>query len=158
PGTYLGSIAIAAPGSPPQAVTITLTVTAAAPAGPTIAAVVNAASLVPGSVAPGQIITIYGSGLGPAPPAQMQGNAGGLVDNTLAGARVLFDGVAGSVIYASNALVSAVVPYGIAGRFSTRIQVEFLGARSSTVDQIVTDTAPGIFTMSQSGRGQGAIL
>ena len=38
----------------------------AAPPGPSISSVTNAASNQPGAVAPGEIVTIYGSGLGPA--------------------------------------------------------------------------------------------
>jgi uncharacterized protein (TIGR03437 family) len=80
------------------------------------------------------------------------------VDQSLAGVRVLFDGVAAPMIYASATMVSAIVPYTISGRFSTRLQVEFQGTASPGLDVAVAAAAPGIFTMNQSGSGQGAIL
>jgi uncharacterized protein (TIGR03437 family) len=54
--------------------------------------------------------------------------------------------------------VNAIVPYEITGRFSTRLQVEFLGTVSNTVDLLVVDTAPGIFTAGSQGSGQSAAL
>jgi uncharacterized protein (TIGR03437 family) len=44
------------------------------------------------------------------------------------------------------------------GRTSTQVQVEYRGRRSSAVTLPVSRTAPGIFTMNQSGRGQGSVL
>jgi uncharacterized protein (TIGR03437 family) len=158
-GTYTGSITItsAAAANTPQTVPVTLTVTPAVTV-PTVTAVMNAASLVPTSVSPGQIISIFGSGIGPATPAQMKVNASGTVDGTLAETRVLFDGTAAPMIYSSATLVSAIAPYAIAGKTSTRLQVEFQGMRSPGLDLPVTDAAPGIFTTGASGRGQGSIL
>ena len=80
------------------------------------------------------------------------------MNGTLGGVRVLFDGIAAPMIYASATLVSAIVPYAVAGKRTTRLQVEYQGATSSGFDLPVADSAPGIFTMAASGRGQGAIL
>jgi uncharacterized protein (TIGR03437 family) len=159
--TYSGTVTIMASGASngPQAVPITLTVLpAAAPASPTIAGVMNAATFLPTAVAPGQIISILGAGLGPASAASMHVNAGGFLDGTLGGTRVLFDGIPAPMVYSSASQVSAIAPYAIAGKSSTRLQVEFQGGVSAGVDLAVADTAPGIFTLTASGRGQGAIL
>jgi uncharacterized protein (TIGR03437 family) len=51
-----------------------------------------------------------------------------------------------------------VVPYEIAGRFSTRLQVEARGQRSREIELRVVETAPAIFSANASGRGQGAVL
>ncbi len=62
--TYRGTITISAGDQSvtPIVIPVTLTVN---PAGPTITSIVNAASFATGSVAPGEIVTIFGSGLGP---------------------------------------------------------------------------------------------
>ena len=158
PGTYTGSVTIvSAAANSTQTISVTLAVSSAA-AVPTVAAVMNAATFLPSSVAPGQIVTIFGAGIGPVTPASLRVNPGGFVDQSLAGVRVLFDGVAAPMIYASATMVSAIVPYTISGRFSTRLQVEFQGTASPGLDIAVAAAAPGIFTMNQSGSGQGAIL
>jgi uncharacterized protein (TIGR03437 family) len=134
-----------------------------APAGPatplfTGAGLADAASFTTGSIAPGEIITIFGSGLGPDTLAQLRLNAAGLVDTTLAGSRVLFDGVAAPVIYTTNQQLSVVVPYSVASKTSVPVVVEYAGVASAAVTMPVAASRPGIFTMDVSGSGQGAIL
>ena len=132
----------------------------AASAGPAFSAagIVNAASFQAGPVAPGEIVTIFGSGVGPAALTGLRLTASGLVDNSLADTRVLFDGVAAPLIYVSAAQTSAIVPYAVAGKASTQVQIEFRGSRSGAVTLPVAAAAPGVFTLESSGRGQGAIL
>ena len=49
----------------------------------------------------------------------------GTVTNSLAGTQVLFDGVAAPMIYTLKGQVSAVVPYAVAGKTSTQVQVQY---------------------------------
>ncbi|MFB3827161.1 MAG: BACON domain-containing protein [Bryobacteraceae bacterium] len=118
-------------------------------------AVVNAATYAQGAVAPGEIVTIYGAGLGPAALATLQ-LENGAVSKMLAGTRVLFGGVPAPVIYTSAGQASSVVPYAVSG--STEMQVEYNGARSNTLTLRVTPAEPGIFTLDASGTGQAAAL
>ena len=71
---------------------------------------------------------------------------------------MFFDGVAAPMIYSSALQVSCVAPFGLAGKTSTQIQVEYNGVRSNIVAVPVQAASPGIFTLDASGRGQGAIL
>ena len=120
--------------------------------------VVNAATFQSGPVAPGEIVALFGSALGPPTPALLTLTNPRLVANSLQGVQVYFDGVPASVLYASARQVNAVVPYSVAGRASTEVQLEYLGVRSNAVTLPVTATAPGIFSSTGSGQGQGAIL
>ena len=120
--------------------------------------VAQAASYATGAVAPGEIITIFGSGMGPNTLAQLQLNASGLVGTALAGTRVLFDGVPAPVIFTVNKQLSVVVPYSVAAKPSVQVTVEYLGIASTPVTMPVASSAPGIFTANASGSGPGAIL
>ena len=123
------------------------------------AGVTNAASFLGGSVAPGEIITVFGSGLGPETLATAQLTADGLfLTKALANTRVFFDGVPAAMIYTVAGQVSAVVPYAVNGRSTTDLQVEYNGRLSNGVTIDVAPSAPGIFTLDSSGGGQGAIL
>jgi uncharacterized protein (TIGR03437 family) len=122
------------------------------------AGVVAAASYAPGAIAPGEIVTIFGSGLGPDTLAPLRLNASGVVDSALAGTRVLFDGVPAPVIYTWNKQLSVVVPYSVASKSSVSVVVEYAGIASAPVTMLVIPSAPGIFTANGSGAGQGAIL
>jgi len=124
----------------------------------TAAGVANAASLASGAVAPGEIVSLFGTKLGPAAGAGPQLTNPLLVSNAVAGVHVLFDGAPAPLIYVSESQVNAVVPFAIAGRSSTAMQVEYLGAVSAPVSLAVAAAAPGLFTHDASGAGQGAIL
>jgi uncharacterized protein (TIGR03437 family) len=120
--------------------------------------VVSAASFLPGPIAPGQIITLPGSGLGPDTPMALKLNASGLVQDELGGTRVLFDGQAAPLLYVSARQISAVVPYGVADKTSTQMEVEYGGNKSAPTSLQVAAAAPGVFSMDSSGKGQGAVL
>ncbi len=126
---------------------------------PAIAAVANAASYDAHAIAPGEIVYIAGKNLG---PAQLQTATltpdRGYIANSLAGARVLFDGIASPLVYVSEHAVAAVVPYEAALAATAHVQVEYQGVRSDAFTVPVTAIAPALFTIDSSGGGPGAIL
>jgi uncharacterized protein (TIGR03437 family) len=152
-GAYTGSILVTPASGAPQTISVTLVVSQQPPS---VGSVVNSASFLPGPVAPGEMVTIFGVALGPANSLGLQLTAAGTVATNLGSTRVLFDGVAAPIIYSSAGQVSAVVPYEVAGNTTTNVQVAYLGLLSSLQAIGVTDAAPGIFTANSSG--QGAIL
>jgi uncharacterized protein (TIGR03437 family) len=111
-----------------------------------------------GGVSPGLIVTLFGVEIGPAQGAGVQLTPAGAVDTITGGVRVLFDGIAAPMIYASAGQVSCVAPYVLAGKTATQIQVEYNGQRSNAVTVPVQAASPAIFTADASGKGQGAIL
>jgi len=123
-----------------------------------IAALTSAASYLAGSVAPGEIVTLFGSGIGPDAGTGTTLDSTGLVTTFLAGTRVLFDGQPSPMIFAQAGQVNAVVPYGVAGRSSVQVQLEAQGQKSNAVTAQVAQAAPGIFTLDSSGTGQAAAL
>lgn len=120
--------------------------------------VVNAASYQGGAVAPGEMVAIFGSGLGAASPASVQLNSAGMVTRSLAGTRVLFDGTPAPLIYTSPAQLVAMVPYGAAGKSATQVRVEYGGIQSTAVSVPVAVAVPGLFAADASGSGPGAFL
>jgi uncharacterized protein (TIGR03437 family) len=112
----------------------------------------------PGDVAPGEIVVIGGNSLGAATTTPLQIASTGLVATSLAGTRVLFDGIPAPLLYTTQNLVSAAVPYELAGHVQTTLQVEYQAVQSAPFLWGVTSTSPGIFTLDGSGTGQGAIV
>jgi uncharacterized protein (TIGR03437 family) len=111
-----------------------------------------------GAVAPGEILALFGSGLGPATLTVSSHGATEKVPTQVAGTRVLFDGIAAPLLYTSAGQVSAIAPYEIEEKQSTQIQVEFNGLLSSKFQAQVVQSALGIFTSGGSGFGQVAAL
>ena len=126
--------------------------------GVTVRTILNAASLQPGALAPGEIISIFGTGLGPLAGQGPILSSSGSVGSTLADTRVLFDGVAAPLLYAGSEQINAIVPYGINGRFATSVQVEVAGNRSEALQLRVDPASPALFTATGTGKGQGAVV
>jgi uncharacterized protein (TIGR03437 family) len=111
---------------------------------PAISAV-NSASLRQGAVAPGELLTIYGTGLGPDTGVSGAPDASGLLANQLAGAEVRFDGVAAPISYAQSTQLNVQVPYTVAGVNVTHIAVFYQGQPAGTLDVPVAAANPALF-------------
>jgi uncharacterized protein (TIGR03437 family) len=120
----------------------------------TVTSVANAASNAQGAVAPGEIVTIAGAGLGPALQVGGADPTTGLLNTSVAGASVLFDGVAAPLVTVSATRVTAIVPYEIDGNNSTQMQVSFNGQTSAPMTLTVAPSFPGLFSADSSGAGQ----
>jgi len=117
--------------------------------------VVNAGSFLPGPVAPGELVTLIGSGIGPASTQYPNGSPS---NTALGGTSVLFDGTAAPLLYAATNQINAIVPYGLSGRTTTQVTVAAQGQMIAEVALAVAATAPAIFTLNSTGVGPGAIL
>lgn len=120
--------------------------------------VVNGATFQSGPIAPGEIVSLFGSAIGPLAPAGLVLTNPRLVANSLEGLEVYFDGVPAPLLYASAGQVNVVVPYSVAGESTSQLQLEYLGVLSNPIALQVAPTAPGVFTVNGSGQGPGAIL
>jgi uncharacterized protein (TIGR03437 family) len=137
---------------------VTLTVVPPPPPAVTVTGISNAASFQAGAVAPGEIVTLFGAGIGPASLAGAQLNAQGKLANTLAGTQVLFDGIPAPLVYASDGQTSAIVPYEIAGQIATQLVVVRNAGRSVPQTLLVAATSPALFTANSAGSGPVAAL
>jgi uncharacterized protein (TIGR03437 family) len=156
-GSFEYDITIAG-GSQKVVVPVTTIVTTSPQVPPLIGSVVNAASQTAGSVAPGEILTIFGFGAGPSNTAGFTLDPSGKVANSLNGAQVLFDGRPAPMIYGSASQVNVIVPYEVAGQATTTVALKFGALTSGAWTIPVAATAPGIFTLASSGVGQAAVL
>lgn len=157
PGPYTSSIVVSGTGSATGQTVVTVTLQVTAPL-PTITRVGNAASYASGTIAPGEMVTIFGTGLGPAHfTAGLTLDANGKVVNNLGGVQVLVNGIAAPLIYVTESQLAAVAPYALAGRNSALVQVAWGGQTSNGITLPVAAAAPGIFTAYASGAGHGAI-
>jgi len=121
--------------------------------------ILNAASFRGGPVAAGEIVTIYGTLMGPAEikTLELTSDRTGITTE-LARTRVLFDDVPAPIIYTTDKQLSCIVPFEVQGKPSVKVKVEYRGAQSDAVDIPVAQTAPAIFTQNANGTGLAAIL
>lgn len=101
-------------------------------------------------VAPGEFITIYGSGL----PARGAFNVPFPPNPN--GERLLINNVPAPIYYSTPTQVFAVVPYSVSGT-SVQIVLDVNGTRSNTVELPLAPTAPGVAAAAQNGLGPAAV-
>jgi sugar lactone lactonase YvrE len=99
--------------------------------------VVNAASLATGPIAPGEIVTVFGSGF----------------DATQT--QLLFNGAAAKLFYTSATQINALAPPSLPANSSSMVSVVVNGTPVAESSTPVASVAPGIFTTA-SGSGQAA--
>jgi uncharacterized protein (TIGR03437 family) len=125
--------------------------------GTTVAGVMNGGSYQLAGVAPGEIVSIFGSNLGPASPTVFTLTNAGTVGTSLAGTTVLFGGSPAPILFGSPTQINAIVPYSISGS-SVPVFVVNQGQTSAPVTVAVTSVAPSLFTLNGSGNGQAAAI
>ena len=125
---------------------------------PAAGGVTNAASFGTGPIAPGEILSLFGTNLGPATGvgAEVDAATGKLV-STRAGVTVLLNDVAGPLFFVRQDQINVQAPYELTGQTSARIAVRFQEAVSAPVTVPVAAAAPAIFAV-RGGTGQAAML
>jgi uncharacterized protein (TIGR03437 family) len=164
--SYHGTIAIAGAGDATGTTNVDVTLSVAAPP-PSINLVTNAASFITGPVAPGEIISIFGSPLSPIGPAAAVALSSTTcpspctsVPTTLGGVQVIFQpgGVAAPLTFASSTQVNCVVPYEMLGAASGSVKIRYLGQDSNSLTLQYAPTQPGILTALGVGSGLASAI
>jgi len=120
--------------------------------------VVNAADYRGGGVAPGEIVVLFPSNAGSPEIAEWHLDDDGRAAAPLGATRVFFGNIAAPVVYSVTGQVCAIVPYEIANKNTTEVVLEYRGVRSPPVTLPVVGSAPALFTLDASGKGQAAML
>jgi uncharacterized protein (TIGR03437 family) len=112
---------------------------------------------IPGMVvAPGEIVVIYGTGLGPPVPATNH-PVNGVFGTYLAGTGVQFDNFSAPLLYTSATQVVAVVPFEEAIGNTAQVTVTYNNQNTLAAPAYVY-IAPGVFTLTGNGFGQAAAV
>jgi uncharacterized protein (TIGR03437 family) len=161
PGQYEGSFTLESAGGSVY-VPVTLLVQPGAAAPPVVSQVVNAASGIAGGVSPGEVISVRGYSAGSSAIGGLRLDPNGMLVPQVNGLTVTFDGQAAPLIYTSSNQTNVIVPYEVAGRKSTVMQVVYVTAAATLKTAAwglpVNATVPGIFTSDATGTGQAAVV
>ncbi len=108
----------------------------------------------PGNVAAGGIVSVFGTGLTSA----AQGASSLPLPKTIGGTSFTLGGQDVPIFYVSPLQANLQIPWEVAGQSQAALTVTAGGVASGAVNVNLAAASPGIFTIDQSGRGQGAIL
>jgi len=110
-------------------------------------------------ISPGEMISLYGTELGPTQGTQLElDSTGSFITTSLEGTQVTFNGVAGPMMYTSTGQLNVLVPYEVAGQSTVNVVVSYLGVAAASVKLPVVPATPALFTQSQNGKGDAAIV
>ncbi|HEX4274822.1 MAG TPA: hypothetical protein VHZ74_05680, partial [Bryobacteraceae bacterium] len=112
-----------------------------------IGCMTNAATFATGALAPGEIFSIFGDGLGPDTGSAVPFGADGKFPAAFAGATVTFDDIGAPLLYVQSGQINAITPWELAGKTSTRMCAVYLGKTSCTT-AAVGGAAPGSFIVN----------
>jgi uncharacterized protein (TIGR03437 family) len=105
------------------------------------------------TVAPLEMVTLFGANVGPATLTPAQLDAQGRIATGSGNTRVLFDGVPSPIYNTSSTQTTVIVPKEVAGRSTTTVSLERNGVVTGTVTLAVAPTLPGVFTSNATGTG-----
>jgi uncharacterized protein (TIGR03437 family) len=116
--------------------------------------ILNGASFSPpgNPIAPGEFVTIFGSGL-----ASAQSVASPPYSTALGGVLVTVNGISAPIYLASPTQLNILVPYAVTGTTAT-IVVTNNGVPSNSAVVPLALTAPGVFSQDSSGVGAGVVV
>jgi len=128
------------------------------PAEVKVTGIASSADYKTGSVSAGQIVSIFGSGLGPDKPDTAKTDDKGRVSTVNGSTQVLVNGIPAPILAISNTQVNIVVPKGVATDDRAEFVVTNQDKVSVTVSVPVQSAAPALFSLDGSGHGQAAAL
>src|SRR5665811_1312735 len=109
------------------------------------------------SLAPGELISIFGIGIGAAPTGFTL-DAKGNLPPTIGGTQVLINGKPAPLLYVSASQINAIVPYEVGASGTATIQVVSNGLQSASWGIPLAPSAPALFAIDSNGVGQAAVL
>ncbi len=119
----------------------------------TAAGVVDAASFQAGGVAPGEIISIFGSNLGPPDGVGATRDRGtGLLSASVTNVSVTFNGVRSPLYFVRQDQINAQVPFEVAGQSTVQVAVRYNLVANQGVTVPVLAAHPGVFTFGGTSR------
>jgi uncharacterized protein (TIGR03437 family) len=107
----------------------------------------NAASFGEGPLAPGELVTLFGNGLGPEQGVQSQATFESPFPTQAANVEVTFDGTPAPLLWVQDSQINAVAPWSLTPGQDTQICVTYNGAKANCLSWPVAQAAPGVFTV-----------
>ena len=107
----------------------------------------SAATYVTDPIAPGGLVTLFGSGLGPQQGVQMQATLQTPFPTRAAGVEVTFDGTPAPLLWVSDSQVNIVAPWSLKPGGTTQVCVAYNGLKTNCLTWPVLETAPAVLTV-----------
>ena len=111
-----------------------------------LACVGNAATNDAGPIAPGEIATLFGNGLGPQQGVQTEATPQSPFPTQAANVEVTFDGKPAPLLWVQDAQINLAVPWSLTGQ-TTQVCVSHNNVKTNCLTWPVAQASPGVFTV-----------
>lgn len=108
----------------------------------------NSASLTNNSVSPGELITLYGQGLGPQQGVQPLPGSSNTYPAKAANVQVTLDGIAAPLLWVQDSQINLVTPWSLIPGKTTELCVSYNGVKTNCLTLPVVQAAPAVLTLN----------
>ncbi len=112
-----------------------------------LACVGNAASYDGTGIAGGEILSLFGQGLGPAAGAQPQVDVKVGFPKQLDGVQVTLNGIPSPLLYVQDGQINAIAPWALQAGQTVQVCVIYNNAKTNCIARLVVAANPGVFTV-----------
>ena len=109
------------------------------------------------AVAPNEIVSIFGAGIGPVNPAAAAIHPPSPISAELAGYQIKFNGTPAPLLYASKNQINAIVP-SLTAPAGAMVTIEHDGSVFASSSVVVAPVAPGIPLQQDGIRGEASVI
>jgi uncharacterized protein (TIGR03437 family) len=106
----------------------------------------NAASYDSSAISGGELVSLFGEGLGPTVGTEPQVDPTAGFPKQLAGVQVTFDGTPGPLLYVQEGQVNAIAPWSLQPGQTVEVCVLYDGSPTNCITRPVANAHPGVFT------------
>ncbi len=107
----------------------------------------SSASLIVGSISPGELITLFGNGLGPVQGVQPHVVSPDPFPTKMANVQVTLDGIPAPLLWVQDAQINLVAPWSLLPGKNTQICVTYNNVATNCLTVPVVDAMPAVFTV-----------
>jgi uncharacterized protein (TIGR03437 family) len=107
----------------------------------------NAATYETSPIAPGELVTLFGNGLGPEQGVQPQAAQQSPYPTQAANVEVTFDGTPAPLLWVQAAQINVVAPWRLTPGQTTQVCVAYHGVKTNCLSWPLVEAAPAVFTV-----------
>jgi uncharacterized protein (TIGR03437 family) len=107
----------------------------------------NAATYETSPITPGELVTLFGNGLGPEQGIQPQATLQRPFPTQAASVEVTFDGTLAPLLWVQAAQINVVAPWSLTPGQTTQVCVAYNGVKTNCLSWPVVQSAPAVFTV-----------
>jgi uncharacterized protein (TIGR03437 family) len=108
----------------------------------------NAGSYDDAVISPGEIVSLFGSGLGPAAGTQPQIDIASGFPTKVADVQVTFNGTPGPLLYVQDGQINAIAPWSLGAGQQVQVCVVYNGSTTNCLNADVETSHPGVFMVT----------